>query len=338
MTFTLIEMVVIGMFMSIMLLVTTLGNLLVILAFIADKPLRTVSNCYLLNLAIADLLIGCFCIPVYIPYILTGTWTAGRGLCVLWLTVDYVVGTASTLNIMLISWDRYMLVTRGLAHQGSQTTKKGVIRMMMVWVLATLLYGPAIIFWEYFVGHRLVPNDQCYVEFYSNFPFKLSAAIIEFLTPLISVSYFNLSIYLNIRWRSRGGFLSSGEQKNHCISLCRTNKPSTSLRVAPHCTTTQHSSLSKDKKTAKSLAILVGVFSICWTPYTLLTLILSLCQDCVNLKLYEFSFWLLWLNSTLNPFIYQWCHKRFQYAFLKILCSWRKTRIHPTDPSPNNSH
>ncbi|XP_070575605.1 histamine H3 receptor-like [Ptychodera flava] len=345
MAFSMLEMVVLGIFMSIMLLVTVIGNLLVILAFVTDEPLRTVSNYYLLNLAIADLLIGCFCIPVYIPYILTGEWTGGRPLCLIWLTVDYVVCTASTLNIMLISWDRYMLVTRGLSYHASQTTKKAIIHMAVVWVLATLLYGPAILFWERLAGRRLVLDNECFVEFYDNFPFKLTAAMVEFVTPLVSLSYFNVSIYLNIRWRSRGGFLTSERQKT-CFGICGTSKTTTgsgSNEITANSSqnqrnTTHQSSLKRDKKTAKSLAILVGVFSLCWSPYTLLTLVLSLCPNCVNSHLYELAFWLLWLNSTVNPFIYQWCHKRFQYAFHKILCSWRKNRIHPSSTSPDNSN
>ncbi|KAJ0058693.1 hypothetical protein NL108_000417, partial [Boleophthalmus pectinirostris] len=53
-----------------------------------------------------------FCIPVYIPYTLTGRWTLGRGLCKLWLVMDYLLCSASAFNIVLISYDRFLSVTR----------------------------------------------------------------------------------------------------------------------------------------------------------------------------------------------------------------------------------
>lgn len=57
---------------------------------------------------------GGFCIPVYIPYVLTGEWRLGRGLCKLWLVVDYMVCTASVFNIVLISFDRFLSVTKAV--------------------------------------------------------------------------------------------------------------------------------------------------------------------------------------------------------------------------------
>lgn len=57
---------------------------------------------------------GGFCIPLYIPYILTGEWKFGKGLCKLWLVTDYLVCTASVFNIVLISYDRFISVTRAV--------------------------------------------------------------------------------------------------------------------------------------------------------------------------------------------------------------------------------
>ncbi len=59
--------------------------------------------------------VGAFCIPIYIPYILTGRWTLGRGLCKLWLVMDYLLCSASVFNIVLISYDRFLSVTKAVS-------------------------------------------------------------------------------------------------------------------------------------------------------------------------------------------------------------------------------
>ncbi len=53
-------------------------------------------------------------------------------------------------------------------------------------------------------------------------------------------------------------------------------------------------------------------------PYTILTLIKPVYPEFVNDILYEFTFWLLWFNSTLNPIIYPFLHIDFRNAFKKI--------------------
>lgn len=57
---------------------------------------------------------GVFCIPLYIPYALTGTWHLGRGLCKTWLVMDYLLCSASVFNIVLISYDRFLSVTKAV--------------------------------------------------------------------------------------------------------------------------------------------------------------------------------------------------------------------------------
>lgn len=59
--------------------------------------------------------VGAFCIPLYIPYALTGIWHFGRGMCKLWLLIDYLMCTASVFNIVIISYDRFLSVTKAVS-------------------------------------------------------------------------------------------------------------------------------------------------------------------------------------------------------------------------------
>lgn len=83
-----------------------------------NKTLKTYSDCLLFRVTVICTVIiiclGAFCIPVYMPYILTGRWMLGRGLCKLWLVMDYLLCTASVFNIVLISYDRFLSVTRAV--------------------------------------------------------------------------------------------------------------------------------------------------------------------------------------------------------------------------------
>ncbi|CAN8186652.1 unnamed protein product [Coccothraustes coccothraustes] len=390
--------------MGLLVLATVLGNALVILAFVVDRSLRTQGNFFFLNLAVADLLVGGFCIPLYIPYVLTGEWRLGRGLCKLWLVVDYLVCTASVFNIVLISFDRFTCVTRAVSYRAQQgMTRNAVLKMMTVWIAAFLLYGPAILSWEHIAQKSILPEGECHAEFFYNWYFLMIASTVEFFTPFISVMYFNLSIYLNIRKRTllRNENFSLGQEdcemnfqggkREHSVFFVKLanrdkrekrtssllppgkaprlqasaelgNQPSSlsaSLDLPPlqvdvktrpprngFCKATEslcHPSsraddanimanrfrLSRDKRVAKSLAVIVCVFGLCWAPYTLLMIIRAACHGhCVHYSLYEISFWLLWVNSAINPVLYPLCHMSFRKAFIKLLCP-RKAKIHP---------
>uniref|UniRef100_A0A8C6P5F4 G-protein coupled receptors family 1 profile domain-containing protein n=1 Tax=Nothobranchius furzeri TaxID=105023 RepID=A0A8C6P5F4_NOTFU len=312
--------VIISVLMVTLVIVVVAGNALVIMAFIVDKTLRNQSNYFFLNLAISDFLVGAFCIPVYIPYNLTGRWMLGKGLCKVWLVMDYLLCSASVFNIVLISYDRFLSVTRAVKYRAQRNiTRQAVLKMVAVWVLAFLLYGPAIIFWEAIVGQSIVPAHECYAEFYFTWYFLLSASTFEFFTPFVSVAFFNLSIYLNIHQRNKNGN-ASAEEDPAAISC-----PDTTSCMAPG-RRTPGSRLSRDKKIAKSLAIIVCIFGICWAPYTLLMIIRAACGgECVANYWYEITFWLLWLNSAINPFLYPLCHSSFRRAFSKILCPKRQS-------------
>uniref|UniRef100_A0A663E8V9 G-protein coupled receptors family 1 profile domain-containing protein n=1 Tax=Aquila chrysaetos chrysaetos TaxID=223781 RepID=A0A663E8V9_AQUCH len=311
--FSLGVLVLLAFLMVLLALVTILGNILVILAFIMDRNLRHRSNYFFLNLAISDFAVGAFCMPLYIPYSLTGKWYLGRGICKLWLVMDYLLCTASVFNIVLISYDRFLSVTKAVSYRAQQgITSNPVVKMVAIWVFAFLLYCPAILFWEHVAGHSVVAADQCYAEFFDNWYFLLCASTLEFFVPLLSVAYFNMHIFHDIQ---RQSLITENLSPSRGNSVTPENDFSVSF-----CSRTG-SKLQQDKKIAKSLAIIVCAFAICWAPYTLLMIIRGACQGtCVHNSLYEITFWLLWLNSSLNPFLYPLCHVKFRMAFMKILC------------------
>uniref|UniRef100_A0A665V2E3 Histamine H3 receptor-like n=1 Tax=Echeneis naucrates TaxID=173247 RepID=A0A665V2E3_ECHNA len=292
--------------------VIVFGNALVIVAFKVDKSLRRQCNYYFLNLAVSDFLVGAFCIPVYIPYVLTGRWTLGRGLCKLWLVMDYLLCSASVFSIVLISYDRFLSVTRAVSYHARQRmTHQAIIKMIAVWVLAFVLYGPAILFWELVVGRSRVPKGECFAEFYYSWYFLLSASVLEFFSPFISVAFFNLSICLSIRKRR----FHSRDVHIHLQMSEPTSAQGDGIPLS------HNWGFGMKHKIAKSLAIIVCVFAICWAPYTLLMIIRAACRGrCIEHHWYEVTFWLLWLNSAVNPFLYPLCHSSFRRAFSKILC------------------
>ncbi|XP_029443023.1 histamine H3 receptor-like [Rhinatrema bivittatum] len=298
--------------MSLLIVLTVLGNTLVILAFIVDRRLRTQSNFFLLNLAICDFLVGAMCVPFYIPYVLTGRWMLGIAVCKFWLVMDYLMCVASAFNVVLISYDRFLSVTMGVMYQvHQQNNTQALLKMLTVWILSFLLYGPAIIAWEHISGTSNVPERQCFSEFYYNWHFLLGASSVDFFLPFISITYFNLSICWSIGKRNRK---RSPLNKTAVSVPIGDNKKST---MKPSMAT----KLRKDKKIAQSLGILVCIFGICWAPYTLLMCVRAACHGfCVDPLWYEITFWLLWVNSSINPFLYPLCHRHFRRAFLKVLC------------------
>lgn len=69
------------------------------------------------------------------------------------------------------------------AQQGD--TRRAVRKMVLVWVLAFLLYGPAILSWEHLSGGSSIPEDHCYAEFFYNWYFLITASTLEFFTSFL---------------------------------------------------------------------------------------------------------------------------------------------------------
>lgn len=96
--------------LSLIILVAIIGNSFVIAAFCLRRRLRKASNYFILNLAITDFSLSVVILPVSALYDVLGTWLFGPELCLIWTVFDVFVSTASILNLVAISADRYMAI------------------------------------------------------------------------------------------------------------------------------------------------------------------------------------------------------------------------------------
>ncbi|XP_060082592.1 histamine H3 receptor-like [Ylistrum balloti] len=316
-------LIVIAVLIAIMIILTMGGNLCVLITFAKDKTVRKFSDCLILNLAISDLIIGSICIPLYAPLLLTGDWPFGHGVCLLWLVFDYVTPAASTLNICCISFDRYLQVGHPLWARTHRTNKLLVALLITPWVLPALFFLPAITLWEVGQG-PIIPDKACFLPYNVSVMMLLGGTLIEFIFPFITVATFNVLVYTTIRQRSKR--FMTAVTAPATVGTQQENEEAPEPKKGGF-TTNNSKSLQQDRKAARSLFILVLTFGICWMPFEVTALVSTICGGCVDPVVFEVTFWLLWINSTINPVLYPLLHPRYRRAFLNLLT--RKNRVVP---------
>lgn len=87
-------------------------------------------------------------------------------------------------------------------------------------------------------------------------------------------------------------------------------------------------SAAREKRFTFVLAVVMGVFVVCWFPFFFSYSLYGICREpCqVPVTLFKFFFWIGYCNSSLNPVIYTIFNQDFRRAFQKILCkSWKRS-------------
>lgn len=111
---------------TVLFLLGTFGNGLVIISIIRSSRLRTVTNTYLLNIAIADFLL-LLSIPFLIVTILANGWIFGSILCKMYYNFIHINQYVSSLLLAALSFDRYLAVCHPIRAIEFRTRTKCVL-------------------------------------------------------------------------------------------------------------------------------------------------------------------------------------------------------------------
>ncbi|CAF0848413.1 unnamed protein product [Rotaria sp. Silwood1] len=214
---------------------TAAGNLLVLISFRINKQLRTVTNYFLLSLAIADFTIGCFSIPIFFTYFEKDRWPFDSFLCDVWLSVDYTMSNASVANLLLICFDRYFSITRPLTYRSKRTPKRVSLMIALAWAISCFIWTPWIWAWPLF-DERLPPGE-CRLPFSSKATVAIPTAIAAFYLPVTLMCLLYFRIYRETVKRRKELHLLQAQHHNSLSQIITATRSNSNSRLTKNLST-----------------------------------------------------------------------------------------------------
>uniref|UniRef100_A0A3B3Z960 G-protein coupled receptors family 1 profile domain-containing protein n=1 Tax=Periophthalmus magnuspinnatus TaxID=409849 RepID=A0A3B3Z960_9GOBI len=264
-------------------IVGLLGNTLVIYVVVRYAKMKTVTNLYILNLALG------------IPFLCTQNvlfyWPYGEFLCKTYMTADIMSQFTSTFCLTMMSIDRYLAVVHPMRSVKWRKPKVAKILNAMMWVVSFLIALPVTIFsnvQDNFNNCNITwpePNNL-----WSNV-FILVTAILGFFGPVVVICLCYLLLVIKVR--------SAGAK----AGLTKRRK--------------------SERKVTRMVVIIVLVFVLCWLPFfttNIVNLVYTIPESSFNIAIYFILVILTYVNSCSNPILYGFLSDNFKQSFQKVLC------------------
>ena len=266
------------------------GNVHVLIAFWQNRGLRNQGRCHIVSLAVADLLVGLFLLPIrtYHFYYLQNPFHAI--FCVFYIWIDILCETVSIVTLTVISIDRCYKITFPLQYKAKVTTRKCFVVILGVWFFSTTFATLGVI--PYTGNNNIRPaRFKCTNP---NNLYYLFAFIFAFALPCVILTLTYVLIFITA-YRRRRRVVQINETYSSAVGR--------SMHL-------------KDLKNAKTLAIFVLVFIVCWGPIFLAFVSTDVAYFmCKNATVCFISLDVLpHANSLCNPIIYALCNREFRQA------------------------
>lgn len=194
------EAILTAIVLSIIIVLTIIGNILVILSVFTYKPLRIVQNFFIVSLAVADLTVALLVLPFNVAYSILGRWEFGIYLCKMWLTCDIMCCTSSILNLCAIALDRYWAITDPINYAQKRTVGRVLLLIAGVWILSLLISSPPLVGWNDW-PEEFTSATPC--ELNSDPGYVIYSSLGSFFIPLIIMASVYIEIFIATRRRLR---------------------------------------------------------------------------------------------------------------------------------------
>ncbi|NXL86155.1 ADRA2 protein, partial [Alectura lathami] len=305
-------------------LFTIAGNVLVILAVLTSRSLRAPQNLFLVSLAAADILVATLIIPFSLANELLGYWYFQKTWCEIYLALDVLFCTSSIVHLCAISLDRYWSVSRAIEYNAKRTPRRIKCGIVIVWTIAAAISLPPLV---YKGEKKAAPGGRPQCKLNEEAWYILSSSIGSFFAPCLIMILVYLRIYLIAKRRHRrhppaartgGSPRPPGRPRDTVATGTGRVVLVPALSPAPWCRKAQ---ANREKRFTFVLAVVIGVFVLCWFPFFFLYSLGAVCpRRCkVPEGVFQFFFWIGYCNSSLNPVIYTVFNQDFRKAFRRIL-------------------
>ena len=297
---------------SILVMIAFFGNALVCHVIFSRRRMRTVTNIFIANLAVSDLLLVVLNVPFNIAKFLMNDWLFGNAMCVI-MNMSLITSVyASTFTLTVIALDRQRVLLYPLRPRILKSG--GLIVVSIIWIVSIIMSLPFGIYSkaetvsfvvESAIRCRTVYPSQTFEQYLT-----VVTLILQYILPLAIIGVTYGRIVRRIWERTDLGAMTAN----------------------------QHACRSKHKKKSiKMLMIVVIVFALCWMPLNLYHLLTDLHPDAESFPYNSTAFFvchLVAISSTCyNPFIYCWLNEAFRAEIRAVFrcCLQGGMSIHPRD-------
>ncbi|XP_020813618.1 neuropeptide SIFamide receptor [Drosophila serrata] len=292
-------------------LVGLIGNSFVIAVVLRAPRMRTVTNYFIVNLAIADILVIVFCLPATLIGNIFVPWMLGWLMCKFVPYIQGVSVAASVYSLIAVSLDRFIAIWWPLKQM---TKRRARIMIIGIWVIALVTTIPWLLFFD------LVPAEELFsdtlLSAYSqpqylcqevwpqgtngNLYFLLANLVACYLLPMSLITLCYVLIWFKVSTRS-----IPGESKDAQMDRMQ----------------------QKSKvKVIKMLVAVVILFVLSWLPLYVIFARIKFGSDIspqeleVLKKVIPLAQWLGSSNSCINPILYS-VNKKYRRGFAAIIKS-----------------
>ncbi|XP_033224572.1 somatostatin receptor type 2-like [Belonocnema kinseyi] len=266
------------------------GNTMVIYVVTRFSKMQTVTNIYILNLAVAD---ECFLIGI--PFLLTtmtiGRWTFGTLMCKIYMTTTSINQFTSSIFIFIMSADRYIAVCHPISSPQFRTPFISRIVSVGAWVMSAIFMIPVILYANAANENGQVTCNILWPDQHGGqTSFTLYTFILGYVIPLILVLVFYILVLRKLQ--------TVGPQ-NRSNDRKRSNRKVTTMVLT-----------------------VIAAYILCWAPYwiTQMSLIFTPpneCQSELTITMFLLAGVLAYCNSAMNPILYAFLSDNFRKSFAK---------------------
>ncbi|XP_072535908.1 opioid receptor, delta 1b [Salminus brasiliensis] len=274
-----------------------LGNLLVMYGVVRYTKMKTATNIYIFNLALADAL-ATSTLPFQSAKYLMSTWPFGELLCKVVIAIDYYNMFTSIFTLTMMSVDRYIAVCHPVRALEFRTPVKAKIINVCIWILASAIGIPIMVM----AVTRVTDKGKtiCMLKFpdpdwYYDTVTKICVFIFAFVGPVLVITIcYGLMI---LRLKSVR-LLSGSKEKDRNL-----------------------------RRITRMVLVVVAAFIICWTPIHIFIIVKTLVEiDQKNplvIISWHFCIALGYMNSSLNPVLYAFLDENFKRCFREFCLPFR---------------